>query len=117
MSEAPGSGELTPGQVDKSGYDETNLEGEIADLLVARRNHANVFRLVGEQPNTDMPIPMSMDTGPAQFAYLVLKSRDWFSWPRRRNWSQKNTASQGAIQYAMISRKFSIFRRRNNFSI
>jgi hypothetical protein len=31
VGEAPDSGELTPGQVDNSGYDETNLEGEIAD--------------------------------------------------------------------------------------
>ena len=60
----------------------------------------------------EIPAPTAIATGPAQLAYFLSKSRRSISSGvclRRRYWSQKTTASHGAIQYAMISRKFSYF--------
>ena len=49
----------------------------------------------------DTAIPAIIATGPAQLVWRRSKSMGSISasgWWRRRNWSQKTTASQGAIQ-------------------
>ena len=54
-----------------------------------------------ENSTMDTTTPISMATGPAQFAYLLSNSSVSScrgSWRRRRNWSQNITASHGAIQ-------------------
>jgi hypothetical protein len=54
-----------------------------------------------ENKMIDTTTPTSMATGPAQFLYLVSNSSLSSSrgcWRRRSNWSQKTTASHGAIQ-------------------
>ena len=63
-----------------------------------------------ENSMIDTTTPTSIATGPAQLVYLVSnssRSDPAERWRRRRNWSQNITASHGAIQYAMTSRKFS----------
>ena len=59
-----------------------------------------------ENSQIEMPIPASMATGPAQFA-CRLSNSSVSSGFFRSSRSQRYTASHGAIQYAMISRKFS----------